>query len=288
LGQNTKNTSEYWKDWFDNRAKNASSDYVLNRGTTVRYDELERAAERQFLKAVDPQPTDVVLDAGCGSGRNISLLSGLVKEIAAIDFSEQMLAKAHARVADEKLGNVKLMLGSVTQLQFPNDTFDKVICASVLQYLDDDDCETALREMFRVCKDGGTVVAHIKNGTSLYGLSKVLINMVKRIARKEVLPEYYRSRTWHERTIERLGGMISDFDSFGIFYFVPLPRSIVGPVLRAEIKLVKAKWLKKFGVNYKLTIRVSKHSASTVFLFASKIPPGSAAPSAPAQPSKLG
>jgi len=119
--------------------------------------------------------------------------------------------------------------------------------------------------MFRVCKDRGTVVAHIKNGTSLYGLSKVLINMVKRIARKEVRPENYRSRTWHEHTIERLGGMISDFDSLGIFYFVPLPRSIVGPVLRTEIKLVKAKWLKKFGVNYKLTIRVSKHSASANF-----------------------
>ena len=265
MGQNTKNTSEYWKGWFDNRAKNATSDYVLNRGTTVRCDELERAAERQFLKAVDPQPTDVVLDAGCGSGRNISLLSGRVKEIAGIDFSEQMLVRASARVADEKLANVKLVFGSVTKLEFLDNTFDKVICTSVLQYLDDDDCATAFQEMFRVCKNGGTIVAHIKNGTSLYGLSKVLANKILRISGKEIMPEYYRSRAWHEHTIERLGGVITDIDSFGIFTFVRLPQSIVPLILRAELKLVKAKWLKRFGVNYKLTIRVSKHPESANF-----------------------
>lgn len=253
-----KNTSEFWKDWFDNRAKCATSDFVLNRGTTIRLDDLERNAERQFLQAIEPRATDIVLDAGCGSGRNISLLSSRVKEIVGLDFSAQMLSRVAARVRDEKLLNVKLVPGSVTQLPFPDDTFDKVICASVLQYLDADDCRVAFREMFRVCKNNGIVVAHTKNGTSLYGLSKLFANALWRVLRRRVLPEYYRSRSSQEGMIRELGGSLVDFDSFGLFTFVALPQPIVRFVLRMEMKLIKAKWLKRFGVNYKLTIRVSK------------------------------
>ena len=44
-----KSTTEYWKQWFDDRAKNASSDYVLNRGTTLRLDALEMRWFEQFL-----------------------------------------------------------------------------------------------------------------------------------------------------------------------------------------------------------------------------------------------
>lgn len=254
-----KNTSEFWKDWFDNRAKSTTSDFVLNRGTTIRLDELERNAERQFLEAIDPKATEIVLDAGCGSGRNISLLSGRVKEIVGLDFSAEMLSRVNIRIRDEKLTNVSLALGSVTQLQYPDATFDKVVCTSVLQYLDDDDCRTAFREIFRVCRNNGIVVAHIKNGTSLYGLSKALANAVWRIVGRQVLPEYYRSRDLHERMIKESGGTVIDFDSFGILTFVGLPRPIVRSVLRLEMKLIRAKWLKRFGVNCQLTIRVSKN-----------------------------
>ncbi len=256
-----KNTSDYWKGWFDDRAKNASSDYVLNRGTTIRLTELEQRAEQQFLGAVDPKPSDIVLDAGCGSGRNISLLSERVKEIVAFDFSEEMLHRARARIDEEKLGNVKLVLGSVTELPFPDATFDKVVCTSVLQYLEDDDCRNAFREMFRVCRHQGVVVVHIKNGTSLYGLSKFFANGLSRLIRRRVVPEYYRSRSWHESVIKTFGGSVTDFDSFGIFTCVRMPRAIVQRVLQAETKLIRAKWLRKFGVNYKLTIKVAKASA---------------------------
>ncbi len=256
-----KNTSDYWKGWFDDRAKNATSDYVLNRGTTIRLTELERRAEQQFLGAVDPQAADVVLDAGCGSGRNISLLSARVKEIVGLDFSSEMLQRAGGRVSEEKLPNVKLVLGSVTQIPFPDAAFDKVICTSVLQYLEDGDCADAFREMFRVCRDGGVVVVHIKNGTSLYGLSKAAANAVSRLLRRRVVPEYYRSRAWHESVIRKLGGSITGFDSFGIFTCVRMPRALVQRILQAETRLIRARWLRKFGVNFKLTIRVAKGGA---------------------------
>jgi hypothetical protein len=59
------------------------------------------------------------------------------------------------------------------------------------------------------------------------------------------------------------GGRVVDYDSFGIFTFVPLPVSVVGRLLRLELALLKGKGLKKFGVNYKMTVRVEKPGAPT-------------------------
>ena len=110
--------------------------------------------------------------------------------------------------------------------------------------------------MVRVCKDGGTIVIHAKNRTSLYGVSRTVVQFVGRLFRRRTTPDYYRRRVWYERTINRLGGRIVDYDSFWIFAFLPLPGSVVRRLLELEMLLVKGKWLKKFGLNYKMTVRV--------------------------------
>jgi len=252
-----KPVSNYWKNWFDERARKASSDFVLNRGTTLRLEALERKSQQQFLDAVNPKPTDVVLDAGCGSGRNIALLSPLVKQIIGLDFSTEMLQRALERVQEGKLANVQLQPGSVTELKYGDQVFDKVVCASVLQYLDDAECALAIHQMIRVCKPGGTLVLHVKNGTSLYAVSLRLVRLLQRLLGKQAMPEYYRSRAWHYQTIENGSAKVVDFDSFGIFTFVPLPRWAVQRLLQLEMVLLKGKAFKRFGVNFKLTVRTN-------------------------------
>ena len=253
-----KPPAEYWKNWFDEQASHAQSDYALNRGTTLRLDELESRSARNFLEAVDPQPEDFVLDAGCGSGRNISVLSPRVKGVMGIDYAEHMVQKARERVAAEKLTNVKLMPGDLTALQFPSDSFDKVVCASVLQYLDRAGCERALEEMIRVCKPGGRLVLHVKNGTSLYGVSLKCARTAARLLGRPAKPEFYRGRGWHERVLRRLGGRVLQYDGFGFLTFVPLPQKVVGWLLRCEMRWLTAKRLRRFAVNYQLTVLVEK------------------------------
>jgi len=253
-----KEPAKYWKAWFDERARNATSDFVLNRGTTLRLNELERDAQRQFLAAVNPKPQDIILDAGCGSGRNISILSPLVKEVVGLDYSEQMLQRARERVAEERLNNVKLLTGDVTQLQFETGTFNTVVCASVLQYLDDNDCAQALNEMARVCRSEGRLILHIKNGTSIYGLSLKVLRLISGLLGRRMKPEYYRSRRWHEKTIQKLGGVVVEHDGFGFLTFVPLPRRVVALLLRAERHLPLQSAMKRWAVNYKMTVRVKK------------------------------
>lgn len=101
------------------------------------------------------------------------------------------------------------------------------------------------------------MVLHIKNGTSLYGLSIKLAKAVARCLGRKVKPENYRSRRWHQRAIERCGGRIADFDSFGILTFVPLPPGIVRRLLTIELKLLKGNHLRKYGVNFQATIALT-------------------------------
>jgi|GEM_PF-1049252 len=248
--------TNYWKDFWNEQARRSGSDYALNRQTTVRVEKLEQHALAQFLQSVSPQAQDVVLDAGCGSGRNISILSPLVKEVVAVDYSEQMIQRAQERVSAEHLPNVRLATADVTQLQYPSGSFDKVVCASVLQYLDRKNCAQALGEMVRVCKPGGRLVLHIKNGCSLYGLSLTVLRPVARLLGKRMKPEFYRSRGWHERTLARFGGEVLDRDGFGILTFVPLPQGCVGHLLNWELRFPVPKLLKKFAVNCQVTILV--------------------------------
>jgi len=253
-----KTTIDFWKAWWDERAKPSISDREIDRGSARVLDELERRSKQQFLEAIDPKKDDLVLDAGCGTGANFSAISSSVHGIVGLDFSGEQLKRAEKRIAADKLSNVKLALGSVTQIDFGNSTFDKVICTSVLQYLNDEECETACREMIRVCKDGGIIVIHAKNRTSVYG---VLLRVQKFIARRigrKTTPDYYRPRAWYGKTLAKYGGEIVDFDAFGIFNFSPLPFSAVHRLLKLEMKWIKSKKLKAFGVNYKMTVRVTK------------------------------
>jgi ubiquinone/menaquinone biosynthesis C-methylase UbiE len=250
--------ADFWRSWWNEQARRSGSDYALNRRTSVRLELLEEKALQQFLEEVDPQPQDAILDAGCGSGRNISILSARVREIVGVDYSDQMLARAKEKIIAEGLSNARLLQADITKLQFAPDTFDKVICASVLQYLDDADCEQALKELVRVCKPGGKLVIHLKNGASLYGLSLKTVRLVARLFGKRMKPEHYRSRRWHESRLARQGAVPGNYDGFGIFTFVPLPAAVVGRLLDFELRLRLPRFFKKLAVNYQLTVQVNK------------------------------
>ena len=203
---------------------------------------------------MSPQAEDSVLDAGCGSGRNLLLLSPLVKKIVGIDYSEEMLARAAEKIAADKLDNVSLKTGDITRLSFSTADFSKVVCASVLQYLDNENCALALREMIRVCKPGGRIVLHIKNGHSLYGLSLAILRPIARIFGKRMKPEYYRSLQWHRKILAESGATVTDLDGFGLMTFVPLPSAVVRCLLQFETALPIPLVMKRFAVNCQMTI----------------------------------
>ena len=110
----------------------------------------------QTLQALALRAGEKALDAGCGTGLLTALMSAQVGDlglITGIDYSQNMLDLAEGRC--NKLGNVELHQGSVTELPFEADSFDATSCIQTLLYVDD--VVTAISELHRVLKPGGRV-----------------------------------------------------------------------------------------------------------------------------------
>jgi ubiquinone/menaquinone biosynthesis C-methylase UbiE len=94
-----------------------------------------------------------VLDAGCGPGLYAEALVERGAEVIAIDASQPMVDIARARLGDRAEVHC-LALGA--PLPFASASFDLVVCALVIHYVDDR--AAALAELARVLRPAGAVV----------------------------------------------------------------------------------------------------------------------------------
>ena len=108
-----------------------------------------------LLKELKPHMR--ILDVGCGPGTITAGLAERVPDghVTGIDTAPEVLARA--REATAALGNVRIEVGDVYALDYPDDTFCVLHAHQVLQHLGDP--VRALREMRRVCKPGGLIAA---------------------------------------------------------------------------------------------------------------------------------
>lgn len=106
-----------------------------------------------------------ILECGCGTGLILDRLTPFAKRAAGIDLSPGMLELAKARGLD-------VQEGSVTALPFDDATFDVTCSFKVLAHVPD--IGRALREMARVTRPGGVILAEFYNPLSFRGLAKVL------------------------------------------------------------------------------------------------------------------
>jgi ubiquinone/menaquinone biosynthesis C-methylase UbiE len=98
-----------------------------------------------------------VLDVGCGGGRTVQRLAALSPEgkVHGIDYSPASVAASRdANAGEIEAGRVKIHLGSVAALPFPDRTIDVVTAVETHYYWPD--LPANLREVFRVLKPGGT------------------------------------------------------------------------------------------------------------------------------------
>lgn len=100
-----------------------------------------------------------ILDVGCGGGRTVSKLAAIATQgkVYGVDYSEESVAatkRTNARWID--LGRVEVLLGSVSQLPFPNNMFDLVTAVETHFWWPNLPADT--REVFRVLNPGGTLI----------------------------------------------------------------------------------------------------------------------------------
>jgi ubiquinone/menaquinone biosynthesis C-methylase UbiE len=111
------------------------------------------------LEHIAIAPDAIILDVGCGGGGAVKILAQAARrgKVYGVDYSEDVLPTAR-RVSRAlvKQGRVEIRHGSVSDLPFPDNTFDLVTAFETSMFwpnLVDD-----LREVRRVLKPGGTLL----------------------------------------------------------------------------------------------------------------------------------
>jgi SAM-dependent methyltransferase len=110
------------------------------------------------------RPGDRVLDLACGPANQLCQVARLNPDctFTGIDLSAEMLVKAGQLVADQQIGNVDFVEGSITDLsRFENGSFDAVMSTMALHHLPDStSLEQTFTETARVLRqDGGLYFA---------------------------------------------------------------------------------------------------------------------------------
>jgi SAM-dependent methyltransferase len=131
-------------------------------GAMARTYELRTASgdlwRREIVATLAPRPGEVILDVGCGTGRNfeqIQQLMGPSGRLIGIDQSPEMLAKAHALVQRHEWTNVELVEASAEELAVPTTADAAILCAvhDVMR------SPAALANVIRHVREDGRVVA---------------------------------------------------------------------------------------------------------------------------------
>jgi SAM-dependent methyltransferase len=145
-----------------------------------------RAIVRQAVAELGLPAGAKILDAGCGSGRNMVELASF-GDPHGVDISENSIEHARQR------GFENLHVASLTELPFEDDTFDLVTTLDVIEHTDDD--VAVLRELLRVAKPAATLVVTVPAYPALWSSHDVQNQHRRRYTRRTML-NALRAAVW--------------------------------------------------------------------------------------------
>ncbi len=136
-------------------------EYFLSE-TCEGWDEFRRG-EVSFNKAkqverLAPAPGLKILDAGCGRGEVMLACARRGATVAGVDFSEAAVEISRELLAEYSDADIRQ--GDVTDLPWPDASFDRIQNSDVIEHLDPEQTVPALREFHRVLKPGGYLLIH--------------------------------------------------------------------------------------------------------------------------------
>ncbi|HEX8145922.1 MAG TPA: methyltransferase domain-containing protein [Pyrinomonadaceae bacterium] len=118
-----------------------------------------------------------LLDAGCGSGRNLVYFLREGFEVCAVDTSRDAIAhvRALARTLAPRLPEENFRTEPVEKMSFGDESFGAVLSSAVLHFARDEAHWLAMmREMWRVLKPGGLFFARLASSAGVEGELKHL------------------------------------------------------------------------------------------------------------------
>ena len=151
-----------------------------------------------------------VLDAGCGTGRNLVLLMREGFDVQGVDASEDAIAKIRARAARlaPRLDADRFRVEAVEAMSLANNAVDVVISSAVLHFARDDAHWLAMvREMWRVLAPDGILFARLAMSLGQPGLRPL---EGRRFALPDGSVRYLVDADLLRSTTSQLGGTLLD------------------------------------------------------------------------------
>lgn len=189
-----------------------------------------------------------LLDAGCGTGANLEFLRQY-----GVPFGLELLPRGIQ--LGKARGVPRLMQGSVTHLPFADASFDVVLSFDVLYCLEAPAERSAIAEMVRVLRPGGSAVINVAALDMLKGDHSALGGEVRRYTKSQLRTKLEAAGfevkrltytnaslfplTAAVRAVQRFRGVKSEAENQGDFYVPPAPiNALFSGVLATEAKLV--------------------------------------------------
>jgi SAM-dependent methyltransferase len=158
-----------------------------------------------------------VLDLGCGAGVLSERLVAAGHQVDAVDQSPDMLEFTRERLKPCDASRYRVTLAECASLPFPDAAFDVVACIGVFGYMDDVD--SAIKEIRRVLRPGGTLVMSIRNldhvtvFDGFHWLKQPLVALPKALARR--LGWWREDKHGGIEIFDRPSKVVGTFESFG-------------------------------------------------------------------------
>jgi ubiquinone/menaquinone biosynthesis C-methylase UbiE len=198
-----------------------------------------RAETMAKLAGLDGEST--VLEVGCGTGIYTVHWIKSSGRMCGLDISRGMLVRLREKINKIDSEDLFIVEGDSERLPFRNRRFDAVMSVNTVEHLDN--VPAALREMRRVCRDGGKIVVSVPNGNFSAKYRAKLMRTIEwlatRLFRGYARPEPARSHsddfTHQDLSLGDLTGAFAEagirVEQTGFMGFVPhqtIPARVAG------------------------------------------------------------
>lgn len=111
------------------------------------------------LRQMNLRPTDVLLEAGCGTGRMTQIFAKLCQQQIGVDFSLESLLLCRDKLDRQGIHNVDLIQADICALPLRDDQFHQVVSCGVLEHVPTSESRAQMiAEMTRAARPKGRIV----------------------------------------------------------------------------------------------------------------------------------
>jgi ubiquinone/menaquinone biosynthesis C-methylase UbiE len=152
-------------------------------------------AQSLLMRMAALQPGERVLDLACGTGLVTFRAAEMVGALGAVtgtDISDGMIEQCTRAANERGMHQASFMRMAAEQLDFPDASFDAVLCALGMMYVTD--FAGSIREMFRVTRPGGRAVSAVWGRRDRCGWAEIFPIVERRVS-SDVCPMFFQLGT---------------------------------------------------------------------------------------------